>query len=1090
MSSRTGGTATAAGLEYQYRAALDTVLTRLEKDASAFVFVTEGYEQDVIDYGIKNADGEYELVAQAKGAVEPSQAKKLSPGELWDIVLKLIAVDAVEYQLRTCRPLSDGAGTLAARLVTAKGAADVVEELKRSDDQVAGLSALKPQEWERIRRVTVDTDDPDERQLRDRIRTYRADLGLGLGEESSRVCLMYLMGELLTRSAEVNGHELGRDELNSLLTPAGREMALATGAYDWGIIVGDPPPEEPVARVDAEAALAEYLYGLPTDRRLRRAAITGMSGAGKSVLAARFAYGHLNKYDRILWLDASSEATVTAAVDKLWPSREKSETAREFLRRCLNESPAFWLIVFDNAPSVASVDAWICEIAHADIVVTTINATDVSGWRSVHLDRMTDEEAIELVGHDMNVIGVMTDAQRAAARELIRLLDFWPLAIAIGCAFLSGSGRGLEFSGEYLADLKRRIEQEQNNVPERYRTRRSLWEVIAYALEQVASQGASTGRLTGWELLQAQACLPPERGLIDVARRVADHVAGRSDSSQNDIDGALFQLNTASLVQRLPPRLHEMAAIRVNAVVLDIVLLWMGSESVTRYALATHQVLEEELETATKDVDTVRLADIVPSCVHIVSDLVSRPERMFSPAIIAVICGNLGMYYTMQCEWNLSAQAYFSEIRLLESEGLTESGNWAAAQCGFAGALWSLNSPASAVIPPLEAALGSIETYERIDPKQRGDIADQLALLVDNMIRVDRSGDTTPLDSLSCRLKRIPRAQNAEWSTRRKIDQLLEDPSVTPEVVLTLADGLLADDLKAPVRLEALGQKAEALAHLKRYDESASTWADAVAFAQVSRLNLASSVSLMSNACLTAAVFGLASFDPVKGYVRQVVRLCEQISTVSRAERDRLDVCLLAAGVFDEPLAAMEPIENRLANPNALTADNSIKSNEPHRFVLEACRMFLDVRRACAGAPVFPIGDWGSAVDGESGQPEYLQLTVPAEAIRLAEHAASSGTWIVNPYGMGLAVGSPASVVLWLYAHEVGIVTESSEALPGSSEVRRAAVRLYARTCGPERTLWWSDVVLVEADDAAKSLRIGQVYAPPLQQLPSWAAQS
>lgn len=69
MNSAIGGTATAAGIGFQYLATIEALLDRLEETPGDFTLTTEDPRGEILDFSI-DIEGEMFLAAQAKAAVD------------------------------------------------------------------------------------------------------------------------------------------------------------------------------------------------------------------------------------------------------------------------------------------------------------------------------------------------------------------------------------------------------------------------------------------------------------------------------------------------------------------------------------------------------------------------------------------------------------------------------------------------------------------------------------------------------------------------------------------------------------------------------------------------------------------------------------------------------------------------------------------------------------------------------------------------------------------------------------------------------------------------------------------------------------
>ena len=146
----------------------------------------------------------------------------------------------------------------------------------------------------------------------------------------------------------------------------------------------------------------------------RVAALHGLGGAGKTSVALEYAYRHLAEVG-VAWQLAAEDAAVLAAgfaelASQLGiPADERDAVAS--VHGVLAASRAEWLLVFDNAPDRASVEAFLPSAGPGRVVITSQNQHWPPRW-AMQVPALDAEVAAEFL------IARTGDADQATAVEL------------------------------------------------------------------------------------------------------------------------------------------------------------------------------------------------------------------------------------------------------------------------------------------------------------------------------------------------------------------------------------------------------------------------------------------------------------------------------------------------------------------------------------------------------------------------------------------------------------------------------------------------------------------------------------------------
>jgi tetratricopeptide (TPR) repeat protein len=221
------------------------------------------------------------------------------------------------------------------------------------------------------------------------------------------------------------------------------------------------PPFPGRAAASGSSREVEALFGLPPKTRfftgrkrdlkvLERefasgdevtvATIRGMGGVGKSQLALEYARRHGSDYDRIYWVSATEPAALAdrfarLAVELGLGLIDDAVSLSEQLRAKLRELPR-WLLVLDNAQSVADVRPWIPAGlgpagAAGHVLLTTRRRGEFHALgRVLELKLLAPADAIALLR--ARNPGISTDI----AAEIARELGLLPLALEQAAAYM------------------------------------------------------------------------------------------------------------------------------------------------------------------------------------------------------------------------------------------------------------------------------------------------------------------------------------------------------------------------------------------------------------------------------------------------------------------------------------------------------------------------------------------------------------------------------------------------------------------------------------------------------------------------------
>jgi hypothetical protein len=281
------------------------------------------------------------------------------------------------------------------------------------------------------------------------------------------------------------------------------------------------PPSLLAGREDLLADLHARLTG-GDGRGPRTVALCGFGGAGKTSVALAYAHRHLAEVGMAWQLAAEGPAVLADGFGQLAAqlgARDVADTRDPVasVHGVLAAFPHEWLLIFDNAPDRASVEAFLPPAGPGRVLITSQSALWSCG------------QALEVqVLHTAVAAGFLadrtSDPDRQAAWDLAGVLGGLPLALEQAAAYVEASGDSL---AAYLAlFLRRRPDLLGRGEPTGYpQTVATTWRLAFEDLQHAAPGAAGLLRLLAFcapEAVPLRLLLQPRPGL---AGRLGQKVA-------------------------------------------------------------------------------------------------------------------------------------------------------------------------------------------------------------------------------------------------------------------------------------------------------------------------------------------------------------------------------------------------------------------------------------------------------------------------------------------------------------------------------------------------------------------------------------
>jgi GNAT superfamily N-acetyltransferase len=563
---RDGGRNAARGYLYQYIRTLEELLGSVYNAQVAALYV-EGFSDvsegipatESIDYELRGHAGQSLLAVQVKARAPSS---KLHAAELYRIIEKLVHDhEAVEYQVITNGLLGDSALSVVNALREATGIADLSQRLgfvlssPSSSRALEALRELGDVHLERMLRTEVIIDKREEVEvragLRERLRSFRNSCRAGLGNDSAGLLTGYLIGEILTRAADETRAEFTIEEFKSILMTDGAIIRSSLGRRDWGVIVGSIPAWPDVYRESEIKSIVQYFSTQRNPVGVVKCQLTGMSGIGKSNLAAGYIMDRADLYGAVYWIDAESDAALHSSFTRVLSyltdinnfDAVDAEALRDRTHDLLARSKDPWLMVFDNCSDPYVIQAWVPKAGNGHVLATTTNAIfPASNSMRLAVDAMTADQALELLRRRFALQGDYPREYEDLLSQLADAMEFWPLALEIAASYLQAGGVGVTGIPNYLATLKIRSLDDPQSIPQGYP--RTLIEAIYLCLDRIEQRSqrrddpADVAATSIWFAAYLSARRIPAHLLLTSVLLSAEHVGGFDTHTPGFVDPA------------------------------------------------------------------------------------------------------------------------------------------------------------------------------------------------------------------------------------------------------------------------------------------------------------------------------------------------------------------------------------------------------------------------------------------------------------------------------------------------------------------------------------------------------------------------
>jgi tetratricopeptide (TPR) repeat protein len=210
------------------------------------------------------------------------------------------------------------------------------------------------------------------------------------------------------------------------------------GAISTGAMVRPEPSPNFTDREDLLEAIANLLER--GDAQMRRVALHGLGGIGKTELAGRYLELHRGEYQVMCWIDAEIPSSVaqqyTALASRLGlPGHDHADVDRvcESVKDWLDTHDR-WILVFDNVEDPRHLDSFLPSADRGHVLITS-RRPDWRGYAEpIQVDELPAPDSVRLL------CASGAGQHEAAAVELAEALGYLPLALQHAGAYIRSTG--------------------------------------------------------------------------------------------------------------------------------------------------------------------------------------------------------------------------------------------------------------------------------------------------------------------------------------------------------------------------------------------------------------------------------------------------------------------------------------------------------------------------------------------------------------------------------------------------------------------------------------------------------------------------
>jgi tetratricopeptide (TPR) repeat protein len=237
--------------------------------------------------------------------------------------------------------------------------------------------------------------------------------------------------------------------------------------------------------------------------------ISGLGGVGKSQLALKFAETYKDRYNPILWIDATDTESIRSSFQRFTAELRLSENrdskrgsvltddgaVQAVLRwlRDRNEADGEWLVIVDNADDISSeIQKVIPKGQRGSVLITSQDELSVRliprGCEQIQVGVMAPHESTNLLLHHLGQdAGAVPESVAAKCGQLADQLGYLALALDLAGAYIGNESDPERALAGYLEDFTRHGDEllQMDGFRGLLPTQKTVWTVWDTTLEKI-----------------------------------------------------------------------------------------------------------------------------------------------------------------------------------------------------------------------------------------------------------------------------------------------------------------------------------------------------------------------------------------------------------------------------------------------------------------------------------------------------------------------------------------------------------------------------------------------------------------------------
>jgi hypothetical protein len=200
-------------------------------------------------------------------------------------------------------------------------------------------------------------------------------------------------------------------------------------------------PPRPAVLAGREELLADIDARLATGPEPGVKVLCGLGGAGKTSVAVEYAHRHLAEVG-VCWQFAAEDPALLAVQFGVLAAQLGARDVMDArdpvaaVHAVLARAQPRWLVIFDNVPDLASVEAFLPPAGPGQVLITTQSQHWPAGW-AVQVSVLDPAVAVQFLAARTG------DTDQGAALELAAELGGLPLALEQAAAYIQATGTTL-----------------------------------------------------------------------------------------------------------------------------------------------------------------------------------------------------------------------------------------------------------------------------------------------------------------------------------------------------------------------------------------------------------------------------------------------------------------------------------------------------------------------------------------------------------------------------------------------------------------------------------------------------------------------